>query len=331
MLASFTSKGPNFDYTIKPDLVAVGTDVYTAVQNVDPTGEVYNSSGYLAVSGTSFSSPLTAGAAALLRGARPGLTTDEYRSLLINSATPLIRDNGWVERVQQAGTGVLNVDAALQSNIVAFPTSLTYGLGNGTLGGADTLDLNQLTLTNVGATADTFHLSAAAFDYAPPLQFSIISSDENPTNTIDVTLNPGQSKTVYAFWTANGLVPGEYQGDIVVQSKNSYALVPYWYGVPTGVPADTFYMFTPPTQAQAGTTQVAYVRVIDSIGYAILDTAGLGFRGTATGGGSVSLLAQPYFPNIWEIDFKLASKPGTNTYTVTFGKLAPVQFIITGN
>jgi len=331
VLASFTSKGPNFDYTIKPDLIAVGTDVYTAVQKIDPTGEVYDVTGYAAESGTSFSSPLTAGAAAVLRGARPGLTTDQYRSLLINSASPQIRDNGWVERVQQAGTGILNLDAALRSDIVAFPTSLTYGVGNGTLGGADSLDLNQLTFTNVGTTADTFHISASAFDYAPPLQFSMVASDENPTDTIDLTLNPGQSKTVYAFWTANGLVAGEYQGDIVVQSQNSYALIPYWYGVPTAVPADTFYLLTPPTQAQAGTTQVAYVRVIDSIGYAILDTPDLGFKGTATGGGSVTLAPTPFFPNLWEIDFKLGAKPGTNTYTVSFGKLAPLQFVISGN
>jgi hypothetical protein len=150
---------------------------------------------------------------------------------------------------------------------------------------------------------------------------------------LDLTLNPGQSKTVYAFWTANGLVPGEYQGDIVVHGTNSYALVPYWYGVPTGVPADSFYLDPglPPTEAPAGTTQVAYVRVIDSIGYAILDAPSLGFQGTATGGGSVTLSPQPFFPNIWEIDFKLGAKAGTNTYTLSFGNLRPKHFTITGN
>lgn len=315
VLASFTSKGPNYDYTIKPDLVAVGTDLYMATQNVDPTGELYDKTGYTVQNGTSFSSPLTAGAVAVLRAARPGLTALQYRSLIVNSASSLIRDNGWVERVQQAGTGVLNVDAALRSDIVAFPTSLTYGVGNGNLGGAITGDLDQLTFTNVGATTDTFHLFASAFDYAPPLQFSVVSSDQNPTNTLDLTLNPGQSKTVYAFWTASGLVPGEYQGDIVVHGTNSYALVPYWYGVPTGVPADTFYLATPPTQAQAGTTQVAYVRVTDSIGYAIPDAPSLGFQGTATGGGSVTLSPQLFSPTSgksisrWEIRRELIPIP----------------------
>jgi len=331
MLASFTSKGPNWNYTIKPDLVAVGTDVYTAAQDIDPTGEVYNSSGYGSFSGTSFSSPLTAGAAAVLRGARPGLTADQYRSLIINSATPLIRDNGWVERVQQAGVGVLNLDAAIASNIAAFPTSLTYGVGNGTLGGAFSLSLNQLTLTNVGTASDVFHLSASNFDDAPPLQFSVNPGDANPANTLDLALDPGQSKTVYAFWTANGLSPGEYQGDIVVGSSNTYALIPYWYGVPTFVPADQIFLVTPPAAAQAGTTQVAYVRVIDSIGYAILDLPSLAFQGTAAGGGSVTLVPVAQYPNYWEIEFTLGSTPGANTYAVSFGNLGPTQFVITGN
>src|ERR1700730_14837308 len=167
-----------------------------ATQSVDPGGDLYNKTGYTVQGGTSFSSPLTAGAVAVLRAARPGLTAYQYRSLIVNSATPLIRDDGWVERVQQAGTGVLNVDAALRSNIVVFPPSLTYGLGNGTLGGAITGDLDQLTFTNVGTVTDTFHLAASAFDYAPPLQFSVVPSDQNPTDTLDLTLNPGQSKTV---------------------------------------------------------------------------------------------------------------------------------------
>lgn len=332
VLASFSSRGPNYDYTIKPDLIAVGTDVYTAVQSIDPTGEIYNATGYASLSGTSFSSPLVAGAAAVLVGARPGLSVAEYRSLIINSASPLILDNGWVARVQQAGTGVLKLNQALQSNIAAFPTSLTYGIGDGTLGGATTGDFDQLTLTNVGTTADVFQLSAIAFDSAPPLQFSVNPSDQDPANTLSLNLNPGQSITVYAFWTANGLVPGEYQGDIDVQSSNSNALVPYWYGVPFGTPAAIDILSSLPTEASAGTTIPVYVRVVDSIGYAITDIGSLAFQGSASsGGGSVNLAPLLYFPNILEIDFTLGPRPGTNTYSVTFGALPPTQVTIVGN
>src|SRR5205085_1600502 len=85
-LSSSSSAGPNTDYGIKPDLVAVGTSIYTAKPSNAGTA---GSGGYVVESGTSFSSPMVAGAAALLKAARPGLSAAQYRSLLINSATSL--------------------------------------------------------------------------------------------------------------------------------------------------------------------------------------------------------------------------------------------------
>ena len=332
VVASLSSRGPNFDYTIKPDLVAVGTDVYMATQSIDSAGALYNQSGYGVFSGTSFSTPLVSGAVAVLRAARPGLTAGQYRSLIINPSSPLIRGDGTVERVQQAGAGVLNLDAALRSNIASFPTSVTYGTGDGNLGGYATFDIQQLTITNSGTTADTFYLSALPFDSAPPLQFSDVISDRNPAGAWALTLQPGQSKTVYAHWIAKGLVPGEYQGDILVRSSCCTALIPYWYGVPTGVPADQLYLMTPPAQAPAGSTQAAYVRVIDRIGYAIVDPAGLGFQGVSTtpGAGVTLEPLPPEAGNIWGIVFQLAPRMGTNTFTVSFGGLPPTTFTITG-
>jgi subtilisin family serine protease len=87
-LADFSAKGPNVDGSIKPDMVAVGMYVYTAAQKFDSKGDLYDASGYSLVDGTSFSSPIVAGAAALLKEARPGLTVAQYRSLLVNTAAP---------------------------------------------------------------------------------------------------------------------------------------------------------------------------------------------------------------------------------------------------
>ena len=79
----FSGRGPNVDGSIKPDLVAVGQDVYTATETTDPNAELYDPSGYIrkasGSSGTSYACPLIAGTAALVKGFRPGLTVDQYR------------------------------------------------------------------------------------------------------------------------------------------------------------------------------------------------------------------------------------------------------------
>lgn len=332
VLASFTSKGPNYDYTIKPDLVAVGTDVYMATQTLDPTGALYSADGYLVENGTSFSSPLTAGSVAVLRGARPGLTVDQYRSLIINSATPITRPDGQIERVQQSGVGVLNLDAALQSTISAYPNSLTYFVGTGDLGGATTGDFDQLTLTNIGKTADVFHISTIPFDTAPPLQFSTESGDTNPSSSLDIPINPGQSKTIYAYWTTSSTLPiGEYQGDILVEGNNGDALVPYWYGVPSFIPQNIFLLNSPPASAPVSSILHLFVRVTDLIGYAITDNPDLAFQAQVNaGGGRIALSPTLFFPNLREIVLQLGRNAGNNTYTFTFGPAAPVQVTIAG-
>jgi minor extracellular serine protease Vpr len=330
VVSSFSSKGPNWDYSIKPDLIAVGNYVYTAGQSVDPTGGLYSKDGYVVTSGTSFASPLTAGAAAVLRAARPGLTVDQYRSLLINGASALTRADGQVERVQRTGTGILNLDAALQNTITAFPTSLTFFIGNGTLGGAATGDFDQLTLTNIGKTTQTFLLFAIPYDTAPALQFSAIPSDDSPRDTLSVPIAPGQSKTVYVYWTADNLPIGEYQGQVSIQGTNTAILVPYWYGVPRGVPRSVFQLDPPPAQAKTSSTWHLFVRVTDDIGYAITDTPSLAFRGTANGGGTISLSPSIFFPNLRDIRLTLGRTPGDNTFQFSFGNLPPIAVTITG-
>ena len=128
-LASFSSTGPNVDLSIKPEMVAVGQSVYTATQTADPFGDLYNPTGYIIASGTSFSAPLVAGAAAVLQQARPGLSVNQYRSLLIDSASPAWLNPTTPAGVQQAGAGLLNVLSALNVTAAASPATLGFGSG----------------------------------------------------------------------------------------------------------------------------------------------------------------------------------------------------------
>src|SRR5271165_189259 len=334
-LASFSSQGPNYDLTIKPDLSAVGTDLYMAAETLDPTGPLYSSTGFLSASGTSFSSPLVAGAVAVVRSFRPFLTVDQYRSLIINSATPFSRStDGWVERVQRTGAGYLNLDTALQNSVTSYPTSISFGVGNGTLGGASTGDFNQLTLTNVGTTPDTFTVSAIPYDGAPPVQFGTDSTGDDAASTQAVTMAPGQTKTIYVFWTtSNPLAPGEYQGLVSIQPSKSTnsANVPYWYGVPPYVPYSLFELNGTPASDKVGSVEPLYFRVTDSIGYPITDDATLAFQSkVVSGGGSIALTEDLFFPNLRLILFTLGPNPGANTYQFAFGNLGVFQVTITG-
>jgi hypothetical protein len=77
MIASFSSTGPTFDGRIKPEVVAQGISVYSA--NGSTLSE------YTFASGTSLSTPLTAGVAALVLSAHPELTPMQIREALIQT------------------------------------------------------------------------------------------------------------------------------------------------------------------------------------------------------------------------------------------------------
>jgi subtilisin family serine protease len=105
----FSSNGPTTDYPprIKPDLMAPGENVVAA--------DVLHDSSYTRVSGTSLSTPLIAGVAALLlsvHDATPGQMRDALRRTASNAASP---DNfmGW---------GIVDALAAYQYLVGLFPT-----------------------------------------------------------------------------------------------------------------------------------------------------------------------------------------------------------------
>jgi subtilisin family serine protease len=122
LLAPFSSRGPNVDLGIKPDLAATGLFVYTATQKTNQLSILYGATGYLKeADGTSFATPLVSGAAAVIKAARPGLTAAQYRSLLVNSAAPVSFP------VQWTGAGFLDVNAALAGTVAVSPVSLSFG------------------------------------------------------------------------------------------------------------------------------------------------------------------------------------------------------------
>ena len=166
-LATFSAAGPSLDNSIKPDLTAVGENFYTAAETIDSNGELYNPTGYIVTQGTSFSAPLVSGAAALLESARPGLTADQYRSLLIDTADAAYATPGSRGAGAAIGRRIYECAFRTDATAAASPVSLSFGAG------AAANSSGALTISNVGAAADTFQISAAPRDAGAPVpQFS---------------------------------------------------------------------------------------------------------------------------------------------------------------
>ncbi len=315
-VVDFSAAGPNVDYSVKPDLVAVAQDYYTATQSYDPNGDMYDPSRYILVDGTSFSTPTVAGAAALLKSARPGLTAAQYRSLLINSASP-IKFGQAVAGVQQAGTGSLNAGAALLATAAAYPTSLSFGAG-----GAFPQGTINLQVSNVGTAADTFYINVVPTGTSPA---PVVS-------TQSLQLAAGASDTVAVTLSGSNLAPGGYEGFVVIGSANGQVdmRVPYWYGVTSATPVQITDLDSLTSAPRRSTQQ-------DAITFNITDSAGVPITSimpTASviaGGGaivSVTNLDADY-PGLFSVTVQMGRLAGTNTFRVQAGSLTQ-DFTIVG-
>ncbi len=88
-IASFSSRGPTSDGRIKPDVVAPGVSVYSVEgSRASPAGN-FDSEQYVRFNGTSASSPLIAGVAALMLQADPTLTPRQVSERLRSTASDL--------------------------------------------------------------------------------------------------------------------------------------------------------------------------------------------------------------------------------------------------
>src|SRR6185312_13450492 len=85
--------------------------------------------------GTSMASPHVAGAAALLKQARPGLAASDFRAILQNSADPKNWSGnpglGFLDFVHRQGAGMVDIDDAIASTTTVTPGKISLGEGNG--------------------------------------------------------------------------------------------------------------------------------------------------------------------------------------------------------
>jgi hypothetical protein len=120
--AAFSSWGYGFGAQVKPDVVAPGVAVATALPGADTDGF----SRFVTISGTSVAAAVVAGTAARLAHARPSLDAAGLRSALATTARPLAR-----APLAAQGTGVVDAARAAVVELVADHASLSFGRGKG--------------------------------------------------------------------------------------------------------------------------------------------------------------------------------------------------------
>ena len=145
ILAGFSGRGPNIDLGIKPDLTAPGVAIHTAS----------NGSGFtLSANGTSFSTPIIAGGAALLLQRFPAWSAPQVKSALVNSAVQVVTVDGAPGLVNEVGNGRLDLGRAFQ--VAAFLDPVSTSFGN--IPAASSTRRSVL-VTNAVSTVKTYELS----------------------------------------------------------------------------------------------------------------------------------------------------------------------------
>ncbi|MBN2326752.1 MAG: S8 family serine peptidase [Candidatus Omnitrophica bacterium] len=228
---NFTSQGPGLDGLIKPDLMAIG-HVFTARMDDYSLAPNFYASGFASFGGTSFSAPIAAGAAALVKQKHPHWSPEQIKAALVNSAQ--LTENLKRQSVIIRGNGALDAGAALQRNYLVMPPTLSFGAG------VDEKIPPTLarTITIESATGAPLDLRLSS-EFLPnrdngSIEFSMQS----------IHLDPGASSEVAIALTANPIVDAATQIleghiSIINDMANAITTVPFYYSVhlPSRLPA----------------------------------------------------------------------------------------------
>jgi subtilisin family serine protease len=184
----YSSRGGSADGLLKPDVVAPGDGIVAARAAGTTAGDVVDDL-HVALSGTSMAAPHVAGAAAVLKQARPDLSATALRSALMGSAEPTGADV-WTE-----GAGRITVPGAIAQQVTATP-SVSFGTFAWPHDGETATD--TVTYTNAGPDDVTLALAGDVTDSegAEATAALALSADSvvvpaGGTATVDVTAADG--------------------------------------------------------------------------------------------------------------------------------------------
>lgn len=282
-VAYFSSQGPSIGlFSIKPEVSAIGTDLYLATQSYDPNGYGFSADGYRAVEGTSFAVPMVAGAVALVKQRNPNWGALAVKSAVVNSANPNIQVTDSTGRLVQAGVnatgaGKLDVRAAVNATFAVDPAALAFG----PVSGGTTTPALGLTVAN---------LSSASITVAAQVQQRTADSIGRVTVTpANFQLPAGQTTRLTVRVEGSRPNPGSYEGAITLTAGSQSIRVPYQYLVGDGVPFNVYALrndnfISTPNAILDGNNNPLLVKFLDRYGVPV---ANLPVRWSVPSGGGV--------------------------------------------
>lgn len=214
LISSFSSWGLAADLSLKPDLGAPGGLIVSSYP--------LELGGYANLSGTSMSSPHTAGAVALLLEAKPTLKSTQVRDRLQNTADPKVWSGnpglGFLDATHRQGAGMVDIVQAIQTKAQVLPGKLSLGESQA---GPQT---RTLTIKNFSKTAVTYDLSHQGAVATGPNTFTVGIFNTPATVALSastITVPAGGSVPVTVTVTApTGLADkGVYGGYVVVKAQ----------------------------------------------------------------------------------------------------------------
>jgi subtilisin family serine protease len=201
ILAGFSSQGPTFvDFALKPDLTSVGVNVLssTVCDAGNPCG---NDGDWAFFSGTSMSSPHVAGSAAVLKDLHPTWSPAAIKSALANTADLVVKnafDASTTVGPQLQGGGREDLTEAANTDVIFWPTSLSWGRVSGSRTQPTAMTLR---LTNLTGTARTLSIEELRWTSAAGALGSTWGG--GTISTGDPRISTPTSVTVPANGTAN--------------------------------------------------------------------------------------------------------------------------------
>ena len=260
-VASFSSRGPTPGLNLKPDVAAPGIHVYTADAWRDTRPAGFSPSGFRQIDGTSAAAPVVAGAAALVWQRNPSWTAREVSSALINTSRPAVVENGEPARVGSVGSGLLDIEAALDPIATVEPPTIGFGW----LSDRSLPVWQEILVTNRSREPRRYRILVVPRD-----------SDARAGVTLDgfsdISFPLAPSEYVKVKVSLEGLlpVPGSYEGHLRVtqQGSSTEMRVPYLYVVGDNLPDNSFAITSLPVRGVEGEQTRKYVvgKFVDRFG-----------------------------------------------------------------